>query len=149
MSALQAAFGLAQLERIEELVARKREIFSWYARHMNGLNSITLNHEAPTTKNSYWMITAVLNSELGLQKEEVIARLRDRNINSRPFFSPLSSLPAYRHYGGEAVWKGRNPLSYNIAARAVNLPSGFNMTKSLVERVTHALYDIISAVNNR
>src|ERR1700733_1364043 len=91
MSALQAAFGVAQLERIEELVARKREIFSWYARHMNGLNSIALNHEAPTTKNSYWMITAVFDTELGLQKEEVIARLRDRNIDSRPFFSPLSS----------------------------------------------------------
>jgi perosamine synthetase len=149
MSALQAAFGLAQLERIEELVARKREIFSWYARHANGLSDIILNHEAPTTKNSYWMITAVFNPELGLQKEEVIAGLRHRNIDSRPFFSPLSSLPAYRHYGGEATWKARNPISYNIAARAVNLPSGFNMTEPLVERVTRALYDIISTVNIR
>jgi perosamine synthetase len=149
MSALQAAFGLAQLERIEELVARKREIFSWYARHTNSLNGIVLNHEAPTTKNSYWMVTAVFDRELGLQKEEVIAHLRHRNIDSRPFFSPLSSLPAYRHCGGEAQWKPRNPVSYDIAARAINLPSGFNMTEALVERVTRALYDIISVVNTQ
>ena len=76
MSALQAAFGLAQLERIEELVARKREIFSWYARHFGGDNGVTLNHEAPTTKNTYWMVTAVFDRELGLRKEDVIAELR-------------------------------------------------------------------------
>jgi perosamine synthetase len=149
MSALQAAFGLAQLERIEELVARKREIFSWYARHTNGLNGIVLNHEAPTTKNSYWMVTAVFDRELRLQKEEVIARLRRHNIDSRPFFSPLSSLPAYRHCGGEAQWKPRNPTSYDIAARAVNLPSGFNMTETLVERVVRALHDILRLNDGR
>ena len=102
MSALQAAFGLAQLERIEELVARKREIFSWYARHFSGLNGVALNHEAPTTKNTYWMVTAVFDRELGLRKEDVIAELRQRNIDSRPFFSPLSSLPGL----SSSRWRG-------------------------------------------
>lgn len=143
MSALQAAFGLAQLERIEELVARKREIFSWYARHLAAANGVALNHEAPTTRNTYWMVTAVFNRELGLRKEEVIAELRQRNINSRPFFSPLSSLPAYRHLGGAERWKIRNPVSYDIGARAVNLPSGFNMTEALVERVINGIGDIV------
>jgi perosamine synthetase len=95
------------------------------------------------------MVTAVFDRELGLQKEEVIAHLGHRNIDSRPFFSPLSSLPAYRHCGGEAQWKSRNPVSYDIAARAVNLPSGFNMTEALVERVTSALYDVTCANNTR
>jgi perosamine synthetase len=143
MSALQAAFGLAQLERIEELVARKREIFSWYARLLGGMNDVALNHEAPTMKNTYWMVTAVFNRELALRKEEVIAELRQRNIDSRPFFSPLSSLPAYRHLGGAARWNMRNPVSYDIGARAVNLPSGFNMTEVLVERVIDAIRDIV------
>jgi perosamine synthetase len=149
MSALQAAFGLAQLERIEELIARKREIFSWYARLLIGKNGVALNHEAPSTKNSYWMVTAVFDRELELQKEAVIAHLQRRNIDSRPFFSPLSSLPAYSNYGGEARWKSRNPVSYDIAARAVNLPSGFNMTEALVERVTSALHEILRLVNAR
>jgi perosamine synthetase len=144
MSALQAAFGVAQLERIEELVARKREIFSWYARHLNGMNGVAFNHEAPTTKNTYWMVTAVFARELGLRKEDVIAELRRRNIDSRPFFSPLSSLPAYRHLGGAARWNLSNPVSYDIGARAVNLPSGFNMTEALVARVVDAIDDIMS-----
>jgi perosamine synthetase len=145
MSALQAAFGLAQLERIEELVQRKREIFSWYARHFSGINGVALNHEAPMTKNTYWMATAVFDRELELHKEDVIAALRHRNIDSRPFFSPLSSLPAYRHLGGAARWNARNPISYDIGARAVNLPSGFNMTEALVKRVVDAICDIMSA----
>jgi perosamine synthetase len=145
MSALQAAFGLAQLERIEELVARKREIFSCYNLHLNGINGIALNNEAPTTKNTYWMVTAVFDRELGLRKEDVIAELRRRNIDSRPFFSPLSSLPAYRHFGGAAAWNSCNPTSYDIGLRGVNLPSGFNMTEALVERVVDAIYDITSA----
>lgn len=91
------------------------------------------------------MITPVFDREFGLRNKKVIGRLRDRNIDSRLFFNRLSSLPAYRHYGGETIWKERDPISYNIAARAVNLPSGFNMTEALVERVAGALHDIILA----
>ncbi len=142
MSALQAAFGLAQLERIDELVARKRELFAWYARHFAGMNGITLNREAATTKNTYWMVTALFSPELGLRKEDVITQLRQRNIDSRPFFHPLSSLPAYREFGGPQCWQPRNPASYDIGARGVNLPSGFNMTEALVERVVGAVKEI-------
>jgi perosamine synthetase len=143
MSALQAAFGLAQLERIEELVARKRQIFSWYARHGSGVNGVTFNQEAPTTKNTYWMVTAVFDRQFGLRKEDVIAALRQYNIDSRPFFSPLSSLPAYRQLAGGRHWSRRNPVSYDIAARAINLPSGFNMTEALVKRVIDAIDEIL------
>jgi perosamine synthetase len=139
---LQAAFGLAQLERIDELVARKREQFAWYARHFGGMNGITLNHEEAATKNTYWMVTALFGPELGLRKEEVIAQLRHRNIDSRPFFYPLSALPAYREFGGPQCWQARNPASYDIGARGVNLPSGFNMTEALVERVVGAVKEI-------
>jgi perosamine synthetase len=142
MSALQAAFGLAQLERIEELVARKREIFGWYEGHLGLMNGITLNHEAADTKNGYWMVTALFARKLNLQKEEVIAQLRRRNIDSRPFFHPLSSLPAYAQFGGPQRWQACNSVSYDIAARGVNLPSGFNMTEALVERVVDAVREI-------
>lgn len=144
MSALQAAFGLAQLERIEELVARKREIFSWYSRHMQGMNGVSLNQEAPTTKNTYWMITAVFDRELQVVKEQMIAELRQLGVDSRPFFHPLTSLPAYRDFGGAAHWQPRNPTSYDISSRALNLPSGFNMTEALVARVVAALGDVLA-----
>ena len=149
MSALQAAFGLAQLERIEELVARKREIYGWYENLLGRMNGITLNCEAAGTKNAYWMVTALFGRELNLQKEEVIAQLRRRNIDSRPFFHPLSSLPAYREFGGPQCWQTRNPASYDIAARGINLPSGFNMTEALVARVVAGIKDIVYGSGRR
>ncbi len=147
MSALQAAFGLAQLERIEDLVARKRELFVWYAQHFAGMNGITLNHQAATTKNTYWMVTALFSPELGLETGEMTEQLRQRNIDSRPFFHPLSSLPAYRQFGGPQRWQARNPVSYEVCARGINLPSGFNMTEALVERVVRAVKEIAGTGN--
>jgi perosamine synthetase len=143
MSALQAAFGLAQLERIEELVARKLEIFRWYTKHFARVNGVTLNHEELGTKNTYWMVTALFDPDLGLTKEEAMEALRQQNIDSRPFFHPLSSLPAYRDFGGPERWRQRNPVSYAISPRGLNLPSGFNLTEALVKRVVDSVKEII------
>ncbi len=144
MSALQAAFGLAQLERIDELVDRKRTIFQWYAKHLHGLNGVSLNHEAAHVKNTYWMVTALFSPDLGLRKEDAIDALHQRNIASRPFFYPLSSLPAYRHLGGPERWQPQNPVSYAISPWGVNLPSGFNLTEPVVRRVVDSITDIMS-----
>jgi perosamine synthetase len=144
MSALQAAFGLAQLERIDELVARKREIFRWYEKGFSGVNSITLNHEGAHTKSTYWMVTALFSPDLGLAKEELIQALRQQNIDSRPFFYPLSSLPAYRALGGAELWRRQNPVAYAISPWGVNLPSGFNLTESDVARIVDSVKDIIT-----
>lgn len=143
MSALQAAFGLAQLERVEELVERKREIFGWYAEAFAGVNGVTLNHEAPHVKNTYWMVTALFNPSLGLFKEIVREELSKRKIDSRPFFYPLSSLPAYRSRGGAERWTSVNPVAYSVTPCGVNLPSGFNLTRSDVQRVAAAVRDVI------
>ena len=64
MSAVQAALGIAQMERIDELIARKREIFHWYKKAFAGVNAIALNAEPPEMKNSYWMVTLVPGAEL-------------------------------------------------------------------------------------
>ena len=63
MSSMQAALGLAQLERIDELIERKREIFAWYKLKLEATEQITLNHELPAAKNGYWMVTAVIGEE--------------------------------------------------------------------------------------
>ena len=143
MSGLQAALGLAQLERIDELVARKREIFSWYEEHLGGLNDITLNSEAPTTKNTYWMVTVMLDPALGLKKEELMSALDARNVDARPFFHPLSALPAYQDFDQAREARQCNVVSYRLAPYGLNLPSGFHMTKEKVAYVCDALKDIV------
>jgi perosamine synthetase len=135
MSAVQAALGLAQLERIDELVARKREIFGWYRETLSGLDGLTLNAEPDDVLNTYWMVTAVVDRRLGLGKDELLQAFWERDIDARPFFHPLSSLEPYARSAAAAGAEQRNPVAYDISARAINLPSGFNLTPELVERV--------------
>ncbi len=134
MSSMQAALGLAQLERIDELVARKREIFKWYKEALESFDGITLNHEASDVKNSYWMVTAVVDAEHGVTKDDLIDTLSRGNIDCRPFFHPLSSLPAYAALPQAATANSRNTNAYTISPVAINLPSGFNLTR---ENVTY------------
>ncbi len=145
MSALQAALGLAQLERVEELVARKREIFAWYQEELDGVSGVVLNAEPAGTLNSYWMITAMWEERFDLRKEQVMERLSASGIDSRPFFYPLSSLPAYAHSPEAESARARNAVSYSVSPRAINLPSALCLTREQVRRVCTAFKPLFSA----
>ena len=69
MSSMQAALGLAQLERVNELIERKRLIFDWYRQELAGIPGLAMNYEAPETKNTYWMVSAVLDERYKPTKE--------------------------------------------------------------------------------
>lgn len=144
MSSMQAALGLAQLERIEELLKRKRQIFAWYREQLGEVEGITLNYEPIGTKNTYWMITLILDHKFGIKKERLIELMSARNIDCRPFFYPLSSLPAYEHLDQAQQARRRNEVSYQISPYGINLPSGLNITKEEIVYVCEVLKDIVS-----
>ena len=73
MTSMQAALGLAQLERLDELVDRKRAIFAWYKRELADVPGLTLNHEPEGTRNSYWMVTAIVDPSYARSKEQILA----------------------------------------------------------------------------
>ena len=143
MSSMQAALGLAQLERIEELIHRKREIFAWYEAELGDTEAVALNFEPPGTKNTYWMVTVVLDQSLELPKERVIELLGERGIDSRPFFYPLSSLPAYAALVSERPIQTGGRVSYRISPYGVNLPSALSLTREQVICVCDALKEIL------
>ena len=144
MSDLQAAFGLAQLSRIEELVAKKRRIFSWYTGRLKGAREVlTLNAEPQGVFNSYWMVTAILDSALGITKEWLGEELRSEGIGSRPFFHPLSSLPAYRDSPEARRAQESNTTSYRISPSGINLPSALKLTEDDIDRVCATLLRIL------
>jgi perosamine synthetase len=143
MSSMQAALGLAQLERIQELLERKRHIFGWYEERLRGVGGVTLNHEAEGTRNVYWMVTVILDPGLGLTKEALMEAMSERGVDSRPFFHPLSSIPAYRDTEQAARARGRNHVSYRLTPYGLNLPSGLNMTREKVGVVCDALEDVL------
>lgn len=143
MSGMQAALGLAQLERIEELLEHKRRTFKWYEEELNGVDGITLNYAAPGTNPVYWMVTVVLDPKFNLSKAQLMEKLSERNIDSRPFFHPLSSIPAYRDTEQARLARARNEVSYRISPNALNLPSALNLTKEKVRVVCAALREIL------
>ena len=97
MSSLQAALGLAQLERLPELVAKKRQIYSLVLRRARRMERgiYPLNPDIEGLYNSYWMTTAVVDPDIHVHKERLVHDLRERGVDARPFFSPLSDIPAF------------------------------------------------------
>jgi perosamine synthetase len=144
MSAVQAALGLAQLERIDELIDRKRRIFGWYEDSLRGLRGVVLNHEPPEVLNSYWMVTMILDRGLGLDKDRVIGALAERGIACRPVFSPLSSIPAFANHPLHARAQATNAVSYAMGPYGVNLPSALTLDEETVHRVAENVRDVLA-----
>ena len=144
MSSMQAALGLAQLERVEELVARKREIFQWYQGGLTGLDAVTLNAEPAGTKNTYWMVTAILEDHPYLRKEMIMPKLLQAGIDTRPLFYPLSSLPAYASLLSAKEAASRNRTAYAISPCGINLPSAMSLTRDQVGYVCRTLRTMLA-----
>lgn len=136
MSNFQAACGIAQLERVESLIKKKRQIFAWYKKRLSKSPGLTLNAELEGTKNTYWMVTVVFDKKYNIHKEKLLKELEKYGIQARPFFYPLSSLPAIHR-------KANTPVSFDISSRAINLPCGFNITKKKVDYICGALLEVL------
>ncbi len=144
MSSMQAALGLAQLERIDELLERKRQQFQWYKEGLAGINGITLNAEPENTRNVFWMVTIVLDPKLGLNKTQLMELLSQQGMDSRPFFHPLSSIPAYEDSEQAYLARQRNHVAYRIAPYAVNLPSALNLGQEEINSVCRVVRNIFN-----
>lgn len=134
MSELQAALGRVQLDRIDELIDKKRTIFQWYATRLDP-QLVSLNVEREHERATYWMVTAVFAEATAVMADTASAALADAGIASRPFFPPLSSLPAFEDAGDAPRARRHNSVSDDIARRAINLPSALTLTEDQVERV--------------
>lgn len=139
MSSMQAALGLAQLERLPELIERKRAVFAWYRRALGNLDGVVLNSEAPNVFNVYWMVTAIVGAKFGWTKEKLIPALHEHGIDTRPIFYPLSMQPAYADFPTAAAARERNAISYEISPYGINLPSALSLTQEQVEIVAEQL----------
>jgi perosamine synthetase len=131
MSNLQAAIGCAQLERIDELLAGKRRVFEYYARHLGDL-PLRMNPEPPGTVNGYWMPTFVVAPGVAFDREALLAAFAAEEIDGRVFFWPLSMLPMFER-------QPTNIVSYQTYRRAINLPSYHDLSEQQMHRVVTAV----------
>ncbi len=139
MSSVQAALGQGQLDRIDELVAGKRQIFAWYRERLSDHRFIELNAEPENTVNSYWMSTIVVAPEAGRTGTELAAALGEAGISTRPFFHPLSTIPAYASAPDAARARDANVVSRHLGDHGLNFPSALSLTEDDVDYVCEHL----------
>lgn len=135
MTNLQAAIGLAQLERIDEFIRRHRENAYYYNSLLKDVEGVTLPPEASWAKNVYWMYTILVNEKItGITRDELMKYLEQCEIDTRASFCPIHLQPPYRNeYKGESY-----PIAENLGLRGISLPSGNTLTREDIEYVvTH------------
>jgi perosamine synthetase len=140
MSNIQAAIGCGQMERIEDLIARKCDIFAVYRASLACLEGLSLNSERPGTKIGAWMPTVVFARETGVTREHLQMAFLAENIDARVFFWPLSTLPPF---SPSDIDTGK--VSQDICTRAINLPSYHSLTESEQSRVIAVIEDILAS----
>jgi len=136
ISNLQAAWGCAQLERIDELIEKKRLTYSWYKDELSNIDGFSINKESNEIENPvYWMNSIVLNKDFGITRNEVMSKLKDKDIDTRPFFPPMSSFRMFKN--------ANNPQATYIGANGINLPSGHNLTRDEVHYICLCIKNIL------
>ncbi len=139
MTNIQATLGLAQLERIGDLINKKRQIFRWYKEFLRDLDGIRLNPEKEWAKNVFWMICLVLDKDYGISRDELMAKLKEKGIDTRPFFYPVSQMPMFKS-------SKVSPVAYEISQKGLNLPSSVNLDEEEVEWIVGSLKKIIDSL---
>ena len=142
MTNIQAAIGLAQTEKVKEKVARKREIAQMYSELLQGQPDITLPWEAPWAKNVYWMYGVLIGNGFGITRDEVMRKLREKGVETRAFFYPMHRQPVYQDKDRRFPdTSERYPVSDDLAARGLYLPSGLGLTITQIQEVVNKLLE--------
>jgi perosamine synthetase len=133
MTNLQAALGVAQMEKIESILAAKRQIAQWYTNALSGVQGLILPPKAPWAENVYWLYSILIDSGVfGMKRDTAVKQLKREGIDTRPVFPPVHTQPIYE--------SGQNfPIAERISSQGLSLPSSVSLTSSGVERVVAAI----------
>jgi perosamine synthetase len=135
MTNIAAAIGLAQLEKIDWHMARRREVADWYVERMRGIPGVTWQPEQPWARHVWWMFTIVFDDDLDVERDTVAAHLAAAGIDTRPMAYPLHQLPPYEPFApGDPL-----PVADRLGRRGLSLPTSARLTRQDVTRVCDRL----------
>lgn len=138
---LQAALGVAQIARMPEIIARKRWIGQSYTQRLKDAPGLQLPVEEPWARQVYWMYGVVLAEETGLDAAEFARRLRQRGVETRPFFLGMHEQPVFAKMG--LFRHERHPVAERLARQGCYLPSGLALTDGQLEEVCVAVREVL------
>jgi perosamine synthetase len=135
MTNLQAAIGLAQTERMEQLVERRRANARLYTTALSSVPGLTLPTEREGMKNTFWMYALLVEAEYGCTRDELRRQLAQHGIETRTFFIPIHVQPAYFDaYRGQ-----RYPVAESLCQKGLYLPSGPTLTETDIQFVAETI----------
>jgi perosamine synthetase len=137
---VQAALGYAQLKRIEELVDKKRWIWKGFQERLRDIPDILLNPEPPHVHNGVWATALVFGKSHGMTRDKALEEVPKLGLPVRPFFYPLSSLPAFDR---EEEGRRNNPVAYDVSSHGINLPCAMNLTDDDLDRYCEGLHRLL------
>ena len=139
---IQAAIGVAQLERMDAIIARKRWMGEAYTAQLKDIAVLQLPVEEPWARSVYWMYGLVLDESTGMDATEFAQRLAALGVQTRPFFLGMHQQPVFWDMGlfvGE-----RYPVTERIAQQGLYLPSGLALTEAQLDQVCAAVHAVLS-----
>jgi perosamine synthetase len=139
---LQAAVGVAQIERVAQVVERKREVARRYGARLRTISALQLPVEEPWARNVYWMYGVVVDGASGLDATALARRLDAEGVETRPFFLGMHEQPVFRRRG---LFDGESyPVAERLARQGLYLPSGTALTDAQVDEVCDVVADVLS-----
>ena len=148
MTNLQAAVGVAQLERLNLFLEKKRQVGKWYLEKLSGMDCFKLMPEKVSyADNIYWIFGLVLAKSFPHNAEWFMRELAKHNIGTRPFFYPMHQQPVFKQMG---LFANKHlPIAENLAEKGFYIPSGLAITLEQVEQVVSAIKNIVSLQTSR
>ncbi|WP_324735232.1 DegT/DnrJ/EryC1/StrS family aminotransferase [Thermococcus sp. SY098] len=139
MTNLQAAIGVAQLKKLDKFIEKRRLIAKWYSEELRELEEkglIKLHPEMPWAKNVYWLYSIVLEDSSNVSRDELMEKLKERGVETRPFFYPLHTLPIYKT-------NKSFPVAEKISKNGINLPTSSKLEKNDIAIISEAIKKVI------
>jgi perosamine synthetase len=133
---LQAALGCAQLERIDDFIVKRKQIFDWYTKYLEGFQGISLNRHYPWAKPVYWLVCLEVENFSEQKREEFIVSLKKQGVDSRPYFYPVSGMPMFE--------KANTPIVHDVYQKGINLPTYFDLGEEDVQSICSILKKTLS-----
>ena len=132
MTNMQAAIGCAQLERVDQFISKKRKIAKSYDSLLKNIPGISIPKIFLWSKSVYWMYSILVDNPYPLVRDDLVKFLRDRGVETRPFFYPLHLLPFYES-------QNTLPNSEYLSKHGLNLPSGLTLSNQDIKKVTNLI----------
>jgi len=139
MTNMQAAVGVAQMERINNTLRRKQKILKFYEQKFLTRPELKLQKACPDAYPSCWLYTLLLTEDANIKRDELATRLLRNGIETRPMFYPLHSMPAFSRYAKEKCF----PNAEALAPQGLSLPSAVTLDEKSLENIADVMLSIL------